>query len=481
MSETRHNLSHFFRQFFHRKAQKGNLSKHRVTTKKDKTTKLANPNRAKKNANMFGQEKPQSGPKQMTFHFKNTQPKMDVNQPPYYNNVKEWFRDNFDINGDDYIYKGPDLSEFGFKGVYGYRPIAPGTVIEYPLRFLEDIKKYMEVWNQSMFNKVKYEWEERQKKAKEMHLRSKLISRDDLQEIVSELVSEELSEINYTHDDSGKNIIAIGAPNSVARFASEHPNLMKVIQGWVKQNHKGDLDVPENHDNTSPSELLKLVQGGFPGGLKAFIANAKSKAQVPSGIASEGFGAGNPKDDPKHIKGERWRIKFQSDSDLKKHGDTEMSSVNEGNISKKELHSILKELISEMWVNEAYDDIEVKIKPNNSNEIAQLIFNLKEGTGIWFSYDKEGRSGHYDWVEKVSNGLEYEYYAGVEEKYKEALEDDEMIEARAKEIADDPKLHYYAIVPIQNYVSPRSRHSQEDDQQPGHYELYGADRPEPQY
>lgn len=49
--------------------------------------------------------------------------------------------------------------------------------------------------------------------------------------------------------------------------------------------------------------------------------------------------------DPKHIKGERWRIKYQSERDLKKHGNTETSPVVE--ISKLELKQIIMELIAD--------------------------------------------------------------------------------------------------------------------------------------
>lgn len=68
----------------------------------------------------------------------------------------------------------------------------------------------------------------------------------------------------------------------------------------------------------------------------------------------EGFGYVHDKDmakDPKHIKGERWRIKFQSASDIKKHGNTEKSDVNEEEkISISEIRNIIKKLINEMWI-----------------------------------------------------------------------------------------------------------------------------------
>src|ERR1035437_187853 len=61
------------------------------------------------------------------------------------------------------------------------------------------------------------------------------------------------------------------------------------------------------------------------------------------------------KKDPKHITNERWRIKFQSSDDLKKHGNTEKSDVMElrdlghmpDNISVKEIREVIQELIKE--------------------------------------------------------------------------------------------------------------------------------------
>lgn len=62
------------------------------------------------------------------------------------------------------------------------------------------------------------------------------------------------------------------------------------------------------------------------------------RSYEPSSAMEEGAGWGTTKDikkDPKHIddpktgKMERWRIKFDSSRDLKKHGNTEKSSVNE--------------------------------------------------------------------------------------------------------------------------------------------------------
>jgi hypothetical protein len=66
----------------------------------------------------------------------------------------------------------------------------------------------------------------------------------------------------------------------------------------------------------------------------------------------EGVGYVYAKDrekDPKSIPGEHWRIKFQSSSDLKKHGHTEKSKVDEASVSKKDIKGVIKELVDEMW------------------------------------------------------------------------------------------------------------------------------------
>jgi hypothetical protein len=90
------------------------------------------------------------------------------------------------------------------------------------------------------------------------------------------------------------------------------------------------------------------------------IVNEELKEMYPSDnidnhttkITDEGVGYVSDKDmakDPKHIKGDRWRVKFQSAGDLNKHGNTEMSSVNE-TISKKELKKVIREIVDEMRV-----------------------------------------------------------------------------------------------------------------------------------
>jgi hypothetical protein len=76
----------------------------------------------------------------------------------------------------------------------------------------------------------------------------------------------------------------------------------------------------------------------------------------------EGVGYVYAKDrakDPKSIPGEHWRVKFQSASDLKKHGNTEKSRIEESlfsskeekktSVSKKDIKNVIRELVDEMW------------------------------------------------------------------------------------------------------------------------------------
>ena len=75
--------------------------------------------------------------------------------------------------------------------------------------------------------------------------------------------------------------------------------------------------------------------------------------ELISEITNESFGGyvhdKDMKKDPKHITGERWRIKFQSTKDLEKHGNTEKSPVDEDKINITEIKTVVRDLLSEMW------------------------------------------------------------------------------------------------------------------------------------
>ena len=55
------------------------------------------------------------------------------------------------------------------------------------------------------------------------------------------------------------------------------------------------------------------------------------------------------KKDPKHIPGERWRIKFESKEDLKKRGDTKKLKTENTTIKPVELKSMIDEIVNEIW------------------------------------------------------------------------------------------------------------------------------------
>src|SRR6185503_14479692 len=112
--------------------------------------------------------------------------------------------------------------------------------------------------------------------------------------------------------------------------------------------------------------------------------------------------------------------------------------------------------------------------------IAGLIFSLKEGYGIWFSYDNiTGHQGVHDWITKTSNGREYEYHCEGDHCSESELTD-EGIEELANNIASDNTINYYAIQPIPDYKKVRPD-PEYDDQALGDYEINGPDRPEPQF
>ena len=117
------------------------------------------------------------------------------------------------------------------------------------------------------------------------------------------------------------------------------------------------------------------------------------RAESPSDIKENGGGYVYDKDmakDPKHIGGERWRIKFQSAKDLKKHGNTETSPLSEI-ISLREVKDIIKELVDEMWVgweeNQQLNEkvlLQSKPTPKEPEELWNLVDKLSPGQSISF-------------------------------------------------------------------------------------------------
>ena len=149
--------------------------------------------------------------------------------------------------------------------------------------------------------------------------------------------------------------------------------------------------VAKTYDEASEKaeEIYKRTQGDYDVQVigsddvkpKPATSNKEPDEDVPF---QEGVGYVSDKDmktDPKHIKGERWRIKFQSDDDLKKHGNTETSPVNE-TISKQTLKHIIKEIVSELWTskNDAGGDEEHPVNEilNTYDSIISYVSSLPE-------------------------------------------------------------------------------------------------------
>jgi hypothetical protein len=88
------------------------------------------------------------------------------------------------------------------------------------------------------------------------------------------------TEVNHTQTSSGQSIIAQGAPGSVIRFATENPELIKQMRDWAADcQWKDDEDLPDMSDE----EILRGVQQHYEGGIRAFIRDSNSKAEVPVG------------------------------------------------------------------------------------------------------------------------------------------------------------------------------------------------------
>ncbi len=223
-------------------------------------------------------------------------------------------------------------------------------------------------------------------------------------------------------------------------------------------------------------------------------------------LKDEGVGWGDPKkyDKKRAFPGAHWTVKY-----------------NEGKTMKKsELRKVIKELVNEMWIgweqeenkneeltgrttepgsdeelvalykgdkkghpdslpsvggamSEATSNWNPQQIPKDKEKVAQLIFSLKEGEYIWFSFDKEGRSGHGYGVQKKVEGDEYIYRTiGPDGEY---LEEDEDVERYAQDVVNDQYAHWYAILPIQDYK--KAPYEGDPDHDIGDYEMNGPDQP----
>lgn len=166
--------------------------------------------------------------------------------------------------------------------------------------------------------------------AEQMPLDPNLMARDaKLEALKKRRDPDGIEEINYTKTSAGQSVMAQGAPGSVVRFATENPEVMKQMRDWAKDcQWKED---PEEIDEMSDEDILRGVQRHYEGGIKAFIQDSQSKAEVPLGY-KEGCGMGDMSKDPKKaFKKARWTVKFET-------------------ITESEVKSIIKDIINEMWV-----------------------------------------------------------------------------------------------------------------------------------
>jgi len=202
----------------------------------------------------------------------------------------------------------------------------------------------------------------------------------EIKEIIDEIVGEELK--------GSKSVILNGQDTEhISRFANDFPEMMDKMRSWAKNTSWKD-----NVDDMNDAQVIDIIRNYYRGGLKTFAKDFQqlfetifkshelegpytvyvktgrlagqtvfAKKHKATGVyyylnpdtghdepvgterslsiqkQEEGVGYVHAKDrakDPKSIKKsgggtEHWRIKFQSAGDLKKHGNTEKSKVNE--------------------------------------------------------------------------------------------------------------------------------------------------------
>jgi len=167
------------------------------------------------------------------------------------------------------------------------------------------------------------------------------------------------------------------------------------IDGWKQAS---DDDKGEFREETQPNKLCKFCktekaisdgEGWYtketPICQKCFdklnkrgnaVLDKMGVSKIKKETTDEGFGWGSRKDsvkDPKHIKGEFWRIKYQSTKDLKKHGDKLGGQKIEENMKHNKLKNIIQECISEV-INEYKEEDEIKL----IGRIRDIAFKAKD-------------------------------------------------------------------------------------------------------
>lgn len=242
----------------------------------------------------------------------------------------------------------------------------------------------------------------------------------------------------------------------------------------------------------------------------------------------EGVGPVYTKDikaDPKHIddpdtgKPERWRIKFQSKSDLKKHGNTEKSPVSE--VKRSDLKAVIKELIDEMWVGfeedkqrEFMDNEKESVKanevtmpnskptPSDPRQLWEIVAGLEIGMSVsFYNPNNPNRNTTAPWIyiKKTYEGGEH----GPEESYKisveprmswkptdmaltgiedvvsdEGLTEDEVSVA-LEAVAKNVKLLSSYEISVEDRPPKKRKYQGDPDHDIGDYEKFGPDRKRP--
>lgn len=90
-----------------------------------------------------------------------------------------------------------------------------------------------------------------------------------------------LDEINHTTDDRGNSVIAVGSPGSLARFVTEHPDLIKQMREWVADCQWADVQEPEDLNYFDDIQILRGVEKFYDGGIKQFILDGGENNITP--------------------------------------------------------------------------------------------------------------------------------------------------------------------------------------------------------
>ena len=346
-------------------------------------------------------------PKQTSYWFST---RMDKDNWPFFRNPDSWTLWMFLKD----TYLGPDLKEFGFD-------MKTGDMVDtHTSLWTREAPTHMKEWNKAIEKRAMKQWPgEYTEWPDEDDIDIKeFMKLSEIKKTIDEVVGEVLKEVNYTTDDSGKHVIAVGAPGSLARFAVEHPLKSQDFEGPYTVDVKkgrlaGQTVFASKHKKTGFFYYLNPDTG-----TDEFIGDENSvnvKKQQ-----EEGVGYVHAKDrakDPKSIKTdggtEHWRIKFQSASDLKKHGNTEKSKVDEG---------------YETFVKGQSGDLAGKT-PTDEKELRDMIANMTPGQSILF-YGQSGIRGPMISITRLSGKDSYE--VEDEKKKKQKINNYSQIDHLAK-------------------------------------------------